>query len=449
MSAGTHQSEEFSAEPKIITAFRASILHFIGDPDEVGVAAHEYIEDGLLVVKDGRIHQLGDAGTLLSTLPVGVVVTDHRGCLIVPGLVDTHMHFAQADILASHGEHLLEWLERYTFPEERRFADAAYAEEVAEFSIGEMLRNGTTTSMVFATVHTCSVEAILRAAETRGMCMIAGKVMMDRNCPEALCDTAQSSYEDSKALISRWHGAGQGRLHYAVTPRFAPTSSERQLALAGQLLDEYPGVYLQTHLAENESECRWVQELFPWSKSYLDVYDHFGLVRPRSVFAHCIHLGDGDRQRIAARGAAMAFCPTSNLFLGSGLFDADRAIDSGARFGIGTDVGAGTSFSMLRTLHEAYKVLHLRGQRMNAFQGFYRATLGSARALYLDDEIGNFKPGKFADFAVLNFAATPLIERRAARAATLAERLFVLMMLGDEHVVDATYVKGRKVFSRA
>ena len=430
-------------------AYRASILHFVGNPDEMGEGAHQYFDDGMLVVKDGVVTHLGDAKSLLPTLAPGVEVVDYRGRLILPGLIDTHMHFAQTDIIASHGEHLLEWLERYTFPEERRFKDEQHAIAVAEFSINEMLRNGTTTSMVFATVHKTSVDAIMGAAAARGMCMIAGKVMMDRNCPDALCDSAEASYEESRELIEKWHGAGQGRLRYAVTPRFAPTSSERQLALAGQLLAEHSGVYLQTHLAENKSECQWVQELFPWSKSYLDVYDRFGLLGPRSVFAHCIHLDQRDRQRVAASGAAMAFCPTSNFFLGSGLFDMARATQSGVRLGMGTDVGGGTSFSLLRTLHEAYKVVQLSGQSMNAFQGLYRATLGGAQALSLDDEIGNFVAGKYADFVVLNCAATPLIERRFVRAETLAERLFVLMMLGDEHIVDATHVRGRKVYSRA
>ena len=431
-----------------ITAYRASILHFIGDPDEMGDAAHEYVDDGVLIVANGRVQQLGDASMLLPNLPRETVVVDYRGRLILPGFIDTHMHFAQTDIVASHGEHLLEWLERYTFPEERRFEDAAHAAEVADFAINEMLRNGTTTSMVFPTVHKVSVDAIFGAAEAHGVCMIAGKVMMDRNCPDELCESAESSYEASRDLIAKWHGSGQGRLHYAVTPRFAPTSSDRQLSLAGQLLEENPDVYLQSHLAENQSECRWVQELFPWSKSYLDVYERFGMMRPKSVFAHCIHLDDRDHRRLAECGAAMAFCPTSNLFLGSGLFDAEKATRCGARFGIGTDIGAGTSFSLLRTLHEAYKVSHLRGQKMNAFQGFYRATLGGARALYLDDEIGSFAPGKYADFVVLNGAATPLIARRTTRAETLAERLFILMMLGDEHVIDATHVMGRKVFAR-
>lgn len=456
MKQAASQSDNRTSMNNGYQAFRASIVHFLGDPDvrsdegneERSDGAHEYFEDGLLVLKDGRVHLLGDALTLLAGLPPGLSVADYRGRLLMPGFVDAHVHFAQTDIIASHGEQVLEWLERYTFPEERRFDNAAHAAEVAEFSVKEMLRNGTTTSMVFATVHQSSVDAVMRAAEARGMCMIAGKVMMDRNCPENLCDTAESSYADSKELIERWHGAGNGRLRYAVTPRFAPTSSEKQLALAGQLLDEHPGVYLQTHLAENKGECQWVQDLFPWSKSYLDVYEHFGLLRPRAVYAHCVHLDNRDRERMAKAGAAMAFCPTSNLFLGSGLFDAGLAARSGVRLGIGTDVGGGTSFSILRTLHEAYKVIHLSGQSMNAFRGLYLATLGGARALYLDAEIGNFAPGKYGDFVVLNPAATPLIERRMAKSESLAERLFVLMMLGDEHMVDATYVNGRKVFDR-
>ncbi len=443
MNVGTPQTI-----PQGATAYRASILHFVGNPDDAGDAAHEFFDDGLMIVANGRVQQLGDASILLPRLPRDTVVVDYRGRLILPGFIDTHLHFAQTDIVASHGEHLLEWLERYTFPEERRFDDAAHAAEVAEFAINEMLRNGTTTSMVFPTIHNESVDAIFGAAEARGVCMIAGKVLMDRNCPEALCESAESGFEASQELIAKWHGRGQGRLRYAVTPRFAPTSSDRQLALAGQLLNDHPGVYLQSHLAENENECRWVQELFPWSKSYLDVYERYGMLRPKSVFAHCIHLDERDHSRIAESGSAMAFCPTSNLFLGSGLFDAGRAARSGARYGIGSDIGAGTSFSLLRTLHEAYKVSHLRDQKMDAFQGFYRATLGGARALYLDDEIGSFAPGKYADFVVLNGAATPLIARRTARAESLAERLFILMMLGDEHVVDATHVMGRKVFAR-
>jgi guanine deaminase len=316
----------------------------------------------LLVLADGFVAAAGDARELLPTLPAGATITDHTGKLILPGFVDTHVHYPQTDIIAAHGEQLLEWLDRYTFPAERRFADPAYAREVADFFLAELLRNGTTTAMVFATVHPQSVDAFFEAARERGARMIAGKVMMDRNCPEFMRDTAQSSYDDSKALIARWHGTD--RLLYAVTPRFAPTSTERQLELAGRLLDEHPGVYLQSHVAENLAEVAWAGELFPWSRSYLDVYDHFGLVRERTIYAHCIHLDDADRARMGASGAAMSFCPTSNLFLGSGLFDPDAARRHDVRVGFGTDVGGGTSFSMLRTQDEAYKVAQLGGHRL-------------------------------------------------------------------------------------
>ena len=245
------------------------------------------------MLADGFVAAAGDARELLPTLPAGATITDHTGKLILPGFVDTHVHYPQTDIIAAHGEQLLEWLDRYTFPAERRFADPAYAREVADFFLAELLRNGTTTAMVFATVHPQSVDAFFEAARERGARMIAGKVMMDRNCPEFMRDTAQSSYDDSKALIARWHGTD--RLLYAVTPRFAPTSTERQLELAGRLLDEHPGVYLQSHVAENLAEVAWAAELFPWSRSYLDVYDHFGLLRERAVFAHCIHLDATDR----------------------------------------------------------------------------------------------------------------------------------------------------------
>lgn len=434
--------------PSGTAAYRASILHFLDDPTEAGESAVAYIEDGVLVIEDGRVREVGTAASVLASLPHGTLINDLRGQLIVPGFVDTHIHFAQADIIASYGKNVLDWLERHTFPEERRFSDADHARDVAEFTVEEMLRNGTTTSMVFATVHKASAEAIFRAAESRGLCMIAGKVLMDRHCPEGLCEATELGIEESRQLIQDWHQKPGTRLRYAVTPRFAPTSSETLLALAGKLLDEHAGVYLQSHLAENVDECGWVRELFPWSKSYLDVYEHFGLVRPLSVYAHCIHLDAADRASMGRLGAAMAFCPTSNLFLGSGLFDADDARRHGVRVGIGTDVGGGTSFSILRTLHEAHKVLHLRGQQLDALQGFYLATLGGARSLSLDDEIGNFLPGKFADFVVLDQTATPLIARRLRMADSLAERLFVTMMLGDEHMVAATYVQGRLLHSK-
>ncbi|MDO9596923.1 MAG: guanine deaminase [Azoarcus sp.] len=424
-------------------AVRGELLHFTADPADAGAAALAHLPDGLLVIDDGHIVETGPADTLLGKLPSDTRITDYRGKLVLPGFVDTHIHYAQTDIIASYGEQLLAWLEKYTFPAERRFADPAHAAEVASFFCDELLRNGTTTALAFATVHPASVDALFEAAQQRRMRLIAGKVLMDRNCPDFLADTAQTGYAESKALIERWHG--RDRLLYAVTPRFAPTSTNEQMTLAGRLYAEHPGVYLQSHVAENRAEVAWVAELYPEARSYLDVYERYGQLGPRSVYAHCIWLDDTDRQRMVSSGAAMSFCPTSNLFLGSGLFDLDRAHELGVRVGIGTDVGGGTSFSMLQTLNEAYKVLQLKGQHLSAERAFYLATLGGARSLYLDDRIGNFEPGKEADFVVLDPQATPLITRRMARADTLSERLFVLMMLGDDRCVARTHVLGEAV----
>jgi guanine deaminase len=435
-------SPAFPPEARRVEAFRGTVVHCAGDPAEAGESALEVFDDGLLVLADGRVAAAGNASDLLRTLPDGTNVVDRRGRLIVPGFVDTHVHYPQIDVIASYGEQLLEWLERFTFPAERRFDDPAHARDAADFFVSQLLREGTTTAMVFATVHPQSVDAFFDAARSRGARMIAGKCMMDRNCPDDLRDTAESSYEQSQALIERWHG--RERLLYAVTPRFAPTSTERQLELAGRLLDEHPGVYLQTHVAENRAEVAWVAELFPWSRSYLDVYDRFGLLRPRAVYAHCIWLDDADRARMGASGAAMSFCPTSNLFLGSGLFDHDAARRHGVRVGFGTDVGGGTSFSMLRTQDEAYKVAQLGGRRLSPLSAFYHATLGGARSLYLDDRIGNFAPGKEGDFIVLDPAATPLLARRMRHAESWPDRLFALTMLGDDRCVAETYLMGRR-----
>jgi guanine deaminase len=436
--------EEARAGPT--TAHRGPLLHFVDDPDVAGDRAHAYHPDGALVVRAGRVVAAGEWSALSASLPAAARVVDHAGRLILPGFVDTHVHYSQSDVIASYGEQLLEWLERYTFPTERRFEDPAHAREVAAFFVGELLRNGTTAAMVFATVHPESVDAIFEEALARRMCVAAGKVLMDRNCPEFLRDTAESGYEASARLIERWHG--RDRLLYAVTPRFAPTSTERQLELAGALLDRYPGVRLQSHVAENAEEVRWVAELFPWSRSYLDVYDRYGLVRRGAVYAHCIHLDDRDRQRMGEAGAAMSFCATSNLFLGSGLFDLDAARAHRVAVGIGTDIGGGTSFSMLRTLAESYKVAQLAKQRLSPLRAFYLATLGGARALGVDGRLGNFAPGKDADFVVLDPAATPLMARRMQRCEGLTEELFVLMMLGDDRSVAATYVMGEPCWTR-
>lgn len=422
-----------------LAAVRGEIVHFLADP-AADPRALEHFADGVLIVRDGHVAECGPATALLAKLPAGTPLADHRGKLILPGFVDTHVHYPQTDIIASHGEQLLEWLEKYTFPAERRFADPAHAAEVAGFFCDELLRNGTTTAAAFATVHPASVEALFEAAQQRRMRLITGKVLMDRNCPDFLRDTAETGYADSQALIERWHN--RDRLLYAITPRFAPTSTPAQMALAGRLFREHPGVFLQSHLAENRAEVAWVAQLHPEARSYLDVYERAGQLGMRAVFAHCLWLDDTDRLRMAERGAAMSFCPTSNLFLGSGLFDLRRARALGVRVGLGTDVGGGTSLSMLQTLNEAYKVLQLGGQSLSAASGFHLATLGGAHSLYLDDRIGNFAPGKEADFVVLDPRATPLLARRSAACATLEERLFVLMMLGDDRAVAATYVMG-------
>ena len=429
-----------------VRAFRGEILDFVGDPATLGETAWRHFADGVLVVRGGKVAAVGPAAAMLAAIPDGAVVTDYRGKLILPGFVDTHVHYAQTDMIASHGAQLLEWLEKYTFPAEARFADPEHARDVAAFFVAELLRNGTTTAMVFATTHKVSVDAIFEAARARSMRVIAGKVLTDRNVPQAIRDTAESGYDDSRALIAQWHG--RERLTYAVTPRFAPTSTERQLDLCGRLLEEHPDVYLQSHVAENLGEVAWVAELYPWSRSYLDVYDHFGLLRERAVYAHCIHLDAADRKRMADTGAAMSFCATSNLFLGSGLFDLGAAHECGVRVGLGTDVGAGTTLSMLRTMEESYKVCQLAGQSLSPMQAFYLATLGGAAALYLEDRIGNFDIGKEADFVVLDPKATPHLARRMERTTTLAERLFAFMIMGDDRAVLATHILGAREHAR-
>ncbi|MGB5333385.1 MAG: guanine deaminase [Woeseiaceae bacterium] len=422
-------------------AFRASILHCLADPgEESRASAFEYFEDGLLIIEDGTVLEAGHAGTLLDGLAEDVRLTEFPGKLIVPGFVDCHVHYPQLDIIASYGEQLLDWLHRYAYPAEARYSDPEYAREAATVFVDELLDNGTTTALVFGTVHAHSADAIFEAAAARDMRLIAGKVLMDCNCPEELRDDADSAYADSKALIERWHG--RGRLGYAITPRFALTSTAEQLAAAGKLAREYPEVWVHTHLAENRDEVEQIARQFPSSRSYLDVYDQFGLLRERSVFAHCLHLDDQDRARMASAGGAAAFCPTSNLFLGSGLFDLSSMRAANVRCGLGTDVGGGTSLSLLKTASEAYKVLHLQDHALPATRALYLATLGAAEALYLDDAIGNFLPGKEADFIVLDPGGSKLVARRTSAAETIEEAFFALLTLADERHVAATFING-------
>jgi len=428
------------------TAVRGSILHFFADPGaDDAPAAWQYIEDGLLVIEHGRIKAVGDARELLPSLPPDTPLHNYRGRLIMPGFIDVHAHYPQIDMIASPGRQLLDWLEDYTFPVERRFSDPDCARDAAEFFLAELLRNGTTTAQVFGTVHPQSVDAFFAVAGQKKLRMIAGKVLMDRNCPADLRDTPESGFDDSARLIEKWHG--RGRLDYAITPRFAVTSSPRQLELAGELASQYPSVRIHSHLAENTAEVAWIRELFPASRSYLDVYDEVGLLRRGAVFAHCIHLDETDRGRMGSAGAAAAFCPTSNLFLGSGLFDIAAADRANLRFGIATDVGGGTSFSLLRTLGEGYKVAQMRGQFLSPLRAFYLATLGGARVLELDHCIGNFMPGKEADFVVLDLASTALAARRIQHAGSLTEKLFSLIMLGDDRAIVQTFILGQPVLA--
>ncbi|MDP2874691.1 MAG: guanine deaminase [Holophaga sp.] len=436
----------------MLQGFRGALLYFHDDPFRTSREedACTFIPDGLLLVAEGKVVAAGPFEELKHAAGAAPV-QDHRGCLLMPGFVDTHIHYPQTEMIASYGEQLLTWLETYTFPEEARFSDPIHARRVADHCLDELLRNGTTTAMVFGTVHPESVDAFFEASEARQLRMIAGKVLMDRNAPAGLLDTPERAYSESTALIERWHNRGRAR--YAVTPRFAPTSSDAQLRAARRLLDEHAGVYLHTHLAENRDEVAWAESLFahlppPSGKTqcgYLDVYNHFGLVGPRSVFAHAIQLEEADFRLLSTRGASIASCPTSNLFLGSGLFPFAQATGAShpVKLGLGTDVGAGTSFGMLQTLNEAYKVAQMGHQRLSPLQAFYLATLGGARALALEDCIGSFQVGMEADFVVLDPLATPILATRMNSARTLAERLFLFQMLGDDRAIQATYVLGK------
>lgn len=433
--------EEQNVTTSPCKAYRASIVHSIANPGEVGAEnSYEYFEDGVLVVDNGMVVSIGPAQSILPTLSPDVDVVRYTDALITPGFVDTHIHYQQTGIIGSYGAQLLDWLETYTFPCEGQFGDPVYARDKADIFLRELLRNGTTTALVFGSVHKQSVDAFFEEAERLNLRMIAGKVLMDRNAPAYLQDTPESGYQDSRELIERWHG--KGRLSYAVTPRFAPTSSPEQLALAGRLFKEFPDLYMQTHISENLREVEWVKELFPEREGYLDVYDHHGLIGERAVFAHTVHLHDHECRRLGETGSAVAFCPTSNLFLGSGQLDMARLDEHGVRVGLGTNVGGGTSFSQLQTLGEAYKVLQLQGQQLDPFKSLYLATLGGARSLYLDDKIGNLRPGMEADFVVLDYHATPLISDRLSRASSLEEKLFALITLGDDRAVKETFSAG-------
>ena len=429
-----------------LSAYRAALVHFIDDPRDAGPEACVRHPDGLLLIEDGHVAAAGDWAALSPSLPKEAEVEHLPGHLLTPGLVDAHIHFPQTDMIGAGGGQLLDWLEQSTFPTERAFADPVHCREVAEAFLDELLRNGTTTAMVFGSVHARATEALFEAALARNMRLIAGKSLMDLG-PEGLNETVAAGRDETEALIRDW--GRRGRLGYAVTPRYALSSSPAQLADAGAILARHDHVWLQTHLAENPAEVRQVARTFPEARDYLDVYDRFGLVGDRSVFAHGIHMTDRALHRMAEAGAAIAHCPTSNLFLGSGLFDLARADAHGVRTALGSDVGAGTSFSILSTAGTACQVARMRGGALDPVRALYLATLGGARALRLDHRIGSFRSGREADFTALDLAATPLLARRLAGVTDLADQLSALMILGDDRAVAKTWVAGELAHVRA
>lgn len=426
-------------------AIRGPVVTFKGDPFKDGLeATMVYESDAIVAFGDGKVTHFGPADKVKAQLSDSVQVRDYgKDALITAGFLDSHVHFPQTPMIAAFGEQLLDWLNKYTFPTERKYADKAFASSVAKTFLAEQLKNGTTTSCIYCTVFPQSVDALFEEAERLNMRISAGKVLMNRNAPDYLLDTTNSGYDDSKALIRKWHN--RGRLMYCITPRFAPTSTPDQLQSAGELWDEFPDCFMQTHVSENVDEVEWVKSLFPDRKGYLDVYDHHKLCRPRSVFGHGIHLTEEELGTMHDTGSAISHCPTSNFFLGSGYLDIHRAMraDRPVRVGLGTDLGAGTSFSILLTLNEAYKAAQLNRQKLTGAQGLYLATRGTAHAMYIEDKVGSIAPGMEADIVVLDMKSTPIIDYRMQFVEDIHEALFVQMTLGDDRAVQATYVAGK------
>ena len=428
-------------------AIRGRVLSFLRAPNGAGDAgSYRYLDDGIILVRDGKVDAVGPAAELTPRLPAGAPAEHFPHALIMPGFIDPHIHYPQTQVIASYGAQLLEWLEKYTFVEEQKFADPQHAARNAEFFLDELARNGTTTAVAYCTAHPGSAEALFAAAHKRNVGMIAGNAVMNRNAPPGLLAPGPTAIADSRDLIHRWHG--KGRQRYAVTPRFAITSTEEQLAELGALLAEFPTVLMQTHLAENLDEIAAVKRTFPNDPSYTAVYGRFGLLGPRSLLGHCIHLGKDEIALLRDTRSVAVFCPTSNLFIGSGLFDYDGLAAAGVRIALATDVGGGTSYSMLRTAAEAYKVMQLRGQNLPALAAFDLMTRGNAAALGIENEIGAITPGAFADLVVLDARSTPAMAHRMETVRDLEEELFVLMTLGDDRAVRQTYIAGEPALSR-
>ena len=425
------------------TILRGRVLSFLRAPQAIDdVESYLYLEDGAVSMKDGLVVAVGDFSEAETA---GAVIIDHRPNLIMPGFIDLHLHYVQSQMMASYAGSLLEWLNSYTFVEEQKFSQQGHADAVAVDFYDALIRHGTTTAVAYCSSHPRSVDAFFAEAQRRNMLMVGGKVMMDRNAPADLCDTPQSGYDDTKALIARWHG--RGRALYAISPRFAITSTPEQMEMARALVEEHPDCFVQTHLSENDAEISLSMELYPGSPDYTGIYADYGLLGPKTLLGHCIHLNHRETAVLAETGAVAVFCPTSNLFLGSGLFDRERLMANGVRVGIATDIGGGTSLSMLRTLDEGYKVLQLRGQRLNPLASFHMATRGNAEALGLGDTIGSIAPGRAADLIVLDAGATPTMRMRHATVTTLAEELFLLQTMGDDRSIAEVYVAGARAKS--
>lgn len=430
-------------------AIRGTYLTYTGDPFKSAVDDVMKVEsDGIILVEDGKIKDMGPAAQMQAKLPVEIEVIEYKDSVIMAGFIDSHVHYPQTQIIGAYGEQLIEWLNNYTFVAEQQFRDKAHATKVAEVFLREQLRAGTTSVATFCTVYPESVDAFFEVSERYNMRNIAGKVMMDRNAPPALTDTAKQSYDDSKALIEKWHG--RGRQMYSVTPRFAPTSTPEQLEAAGALWRESEGTFMQTHVSENVNEVAWVKELYPEHEGYLDVYDKFGLCGERALFGHGIHLTEKELARLSETGGTITHCPTSNFFLGSGYLNVHNAkkIERPVRVGLATDLGAGTSFSILQTLNETYKAAQLNGNALSAGHAFYLATRGTAESMCIDDKVGHLAPGMEADIVVLDLKPTQIMDFRMSFAKDFEEQLFILMTLGDDRNTRATYVAGKLVYDR-
>ncbi|TCL93622.1 guanine deaminase [Rhizobium sp. PP-WC-2G-219] len=426
------------------TLLRGRTLTFRRRPLSMDDAqAYAYETDGALLLRDGLIVASGAYDAVREHAPEDTVEIDHRPHLILPGFIDTHVHFPQMQVIGSYAANLLEWLNTYTFPQECRFVETAHAQRIAVHFFDEMVRHGTTTAVAYCSVHKTSADAFFAEAMKRDMRMIAGKVMMDRNAPQGLLDTPEMGYDETRAVIAQWHG--KGRNHVAITPRFAITSTPEQMSAAQALAAEFPDLHIQTHLSENRDEIDYTLSLYPDAADYTDVYANYGLMGPKSLFGHAIHLSERERDAMSETGSVAVHCPTSNLFLGSGLFPLKELArrEKPVRISVASDIGGGSSYSMLRTMDEAYKIQQLLGERLNPFDSYYYLTLGNAEALSLSERIGTLEPGTDADIIVLDMAATPAMALKAEVVTSLSDELFLLQTMGDDRAVVETYVAGR------